>query len=80
MARVATIQQHELDVLRAAHTGPCYVQLTMRKDGFTQVDADVCNVCPCDLLLVIANAGLIGNCLLLSVKGMSESVGDYSIL
>ena len=41
MARVATIQQHELDVLRAAHMGPCYVQLTMRKDGFTQVDADV---------------------------------------
>ena len=29
--------------------------------------------------MVIANAGLIGNCLLLSVKGMSESVGDNSI-
>ena len=30
--------------------------------------------------MVIANAGLIGNCLLLSVKGMSESLGDTSIL
>ena len=30
--------------------------------------------------MVIANAGLKENCLLLSVKGMSESLGDNSIL
>ena len=30
--------------------------------------------------MVIANAGLIRNCLLLCVKGMSESLGDNSIL
>ena len=36
-------------------------------------------VCPCDLLMIIAKAGVVGNCLLMRSKGSltSEGIKDH---
>ena len=55
----------------ATYSWPC------EKTGFYKSTPILDKVCPCDLFIVLANAGLIGNCLLLKVK---SRVGIISIL
>ena len=38
------------------------------------------NNCPCDLIIVIAQESIIGNCLLESLKGHGDCEGDIDIL
>ena len=49
------------------------------KTGFDKSTPILDKVCPCDLIIVIANVGLIGNCLP-KVKGSPASDGIISIL
>ena len=58
----------------ATYSCPC------EKTGFDKLTPILDKVCPFDLFIVIANAGLIENCLLLKVKGSPESDGIISIL
>ena len=47
----------------ATYSWPC------KNTGLDKSTPILDKVCPCDLFIVIVNAGLIGNCLLLKVKG-----------
>ena len=62
------------DILGRSKSGHCYIKLTMSKTTFSQTPTFL-RVCPWDLLMVIANATLTGNCRLLHSNGNSLSFG-----
>ena len=59
---------------RATYNCPC------EKTGSLRLTPTYSKVCPCDLLIVIAKAGIIGNCRLFKVNGKFTSLGSKSIL
>src|SRR5436190_20325591 len=59
------------DIFSFGCSRKCHIELTMSKYRMWQINPNFCKVCPWDLLIVIANDTRIGNCLRLSLNGIS---------